>query len=161
MATELPPRPAPLATARRFAFVASQYNAAYVEGLVEAARSELSHIAPLSQLVVWNVPGAFEIPIVVQELAAQGNYDSILAFGVILQGGTEHANLVAGSITDALLRTSLHYRIPVLHEVLLVKNEEQAQARCLEPQLNRGVEAARAAVRVLQTLDSLRNAPTS
>jgi 6,7-dimethyl-8-ribityllumazine synthase len=158
MAHELPSRPQPLSAPRKFAIVASQYNPRYVQGLVDSAVAELALIANASAVQVWHVPGAFEIPLVVQEIAAKGIADAIFAFGVILQGATEHATLIAGSITDRLHQTSLQFRIPVLHEVLLVQNEEQAHARCLEPDLNRGIEAARAAVRVLNTLDSLRNA---
>jgi 6,7-dimethyl-8-ribityllumazine synthase len=157
MAHELPSRPTPLSAPRKFAIVASQYNPRYVQGLVDSALGELSIIAPGSPAAVWHVPGAFEIPLVVQEIASRGLAEAIFAFGVILQGATQHAALIAGSITDRLHQTSLQFQIPVLHEVLLVQNEEQARARCLEAELNRGVEAARAAVRILSTLDSLRN----
>ena len=158
MAHELPTRPDPLQSPRRFAIVASQYNPQYVQGMVDSARAELAVLARDSQIKVWEVPGAYEIPLVVQEIASMGTADAVFAFGVILQGATEHAALIAGSITDRLHHISLQFRIPVLHEVLLVQNESQARERCLEPQLNRGVEAARAAVRVLRTLELIRNA---
>jgi 6,7-dimethyl-8-ribityllumazine synthase len=140
---------------RTFAIVASQYNATYVNGLVANARRELEAIGPGMNVTVHEVPGAFEIPLVVQELATRGEIDAIIALGVIIEGETQHAALVAATVTDALQRIALNHRMPVIHEVLLVKNEEQARTRCLEGELNRGVEAARAAVRMAHVVADL------
>ena len=85
----------------------------------------------------------------------RGGIDAIIALGVVIEGETAHAALISGAVTDALLRLSLTHRIPVVHEVLFLKNEEQARVRCLEPELNRGVEAARVAVRMTQLIDEL------
>ena len=99
-------------------------------------------------VILYEVPGAFEIPLVVQEVAARGGIDAIIALGVIIEGETAHAALIARTVTDSLQRIALTQRLPVIHEVLLVKNEEQARARCLGPEFNRGMEAARVAVRM-------------
>jgi 6,7-dimethyl-8-ribityllumazine synthase len=104
---------------------------------------------------VQEVPGAFEIPLVVQEIAMRGGIDAIIALGVIIEGETQHAALISAAVTDALLRIALAHRIPVIHEVLLLKNEEQARVRCLEVELNRGIEAARVAVRMAQVFSDL------
>jgi 6,7-dimethyl-8-ribityllumazine synthase len=64
--------------------------------------------------------------------------------------------LIAGAVTKALLDLSLAHRVPVLHEVLVCKTPDQAKERCLMPAINRGTEAARAAVRMLAALRSLR-----
>ncbi|MES2573277.1 MAG: 6,7-dimethyl-8-ribityllumazine synthase [Verrucomicrobiota bacterium] len=140
---------------RNFAIVASQYNAEYVNGLVESAKRELAVIAPASQVSVVEVPGAFEIPLLVQEIASLGNIDAIIALGVIIEGETAHAALIGATVTESLQRISLTHRIPVIHEVLLVKNEEQARARCLDMELNRGIEAARVAARMVQVIAAL------
>jgi 6,7-dimethyl-8-ribityllumazine synthase len=156
MSTELPDRPPPLATERMFAVVASSYNTGYVDGLIAGAKTEFAAIAPASSVELHRVPGSFEIPLVVQELAEHGTLDAILAFGLIWQGETLHADLIATAVTRALMEISLRFRVPVLHEVIVVRTEEQARERCLEPRLNRGVEAARAAVRMLKSLDGIR-----
>ena len=116
------------------------------------ATDELSIIAPHAKLSVIRVPGAYEIPIAVQAIARNQRPDAILAFGLIFDGETLHASLIAGAVTQALSNISLNASVPVLHEVLVVKNEEQAKARCLSPEINRGTEAARAAVRIVRTL---------
>ena len=152
----MPDRPQPLAGARRFVVVASHYNAVLVDGLVAAAREEFAAIAPGSSVEIHRVPGCFEIPLGVQTVGEQGNADAILAFGLLWEGETSHANLIATAVTHALLSLSLRLKLPVLHEVIVAQTEEQARERCVGTKINRGTEAARAAVRMLQTLDTIR-----
>jgi 6,7-dimethyl-8-ribityllumazine synthase len=152
MSTEFPLRPEVLNEAVRIAIVASEYNRSYVDGLVRFASEELAAIAPQAKLTNVRVPGSFEIPIAVQTIAKYQKPDAILAFGLIFDGETLHASLIATAVTQALLTISLKESVPVLHEVLVAKNEEQAKARCLSPELNRGTEAARAAIRIVHTL---------
>ena len=154
-----PQRPRHAFSARRtFAIVASQYNPEYVKGLIDSVRCELETIAPKSNVTLFEVPGAFEIPVVLQEVAARGGVDALIALGVIIKGQTAHADLIGNCITDALQNIALRFRIPVIHEVLLVDNEEQARARTLGKTQNRGVEAARAAVQVAEAMSEVRPA---
>jgi 6,7-dimethyl-8-ribityllumazine synthase len=152
MSTEFPVRPEVLNGAVRFAIVASEYNRHYVDGLVRFASEELRAIAPQALVSLVRVPGSYEIPIAVQTVAKYQKPDAILAFGLIFDGETLHASLIANAVTQALLTISLKESVPVLHEVLVAKNEEQAKARCLSPDINRGTEAARAAIRIVHTL---------
>ena len=71
------------------------------------------------------------------------------------KGETAHADLIARSVTAALMNIALEFRVPVIHEVLLLRNEEQAKARCLGTDLNRGIEAARAGVSIARTVNEL------
>ena len=138
--------------------LASIYNSEFVDGLVAATREELAIIAPGSAVEVHRVPGSFEIPLGVQAVGERGNVDAIFAFGLLWQGETSHADLIATAVTNALLDLSLRLKVPVLHEVIVAQTEEQARERCLGTKINRGTEAARAAVRMLQTLDAIRGA---
>jgi len=146
-------RPSSSLPGRSFAIVASEYNPLYVQGLIDAVRGELAQLSPGAEVALHRVPGAFEIPVVVQEVAHEGKAEAIIALGVIIRGGTAHADLIGQCVTDSLQKIALQFRTPVIHEVLLVADEVQARARTLEGGKNRGVEAARAAVRVLQALD--------
>lgn len=139
-------------TSRSYAIVASQFNDTYVQPLVDHASRELTEIEPGAKIEVFRSPGSFEIPVFVQAAAGLKKFDAILALGVIFQGETGHANLIAESVTKALLDISLAHRVPVIHEVLFLKNEEQARERCLETEHNRGLEAARAAVLAARNL---------
>jgi len=133
--------------------VSSTYHEEYAEGLLDHARKELLAISAATEINVHEVPGAFEIPLVVQAIARAGNVDAIIAFGLIMEGQTAHATLISTAVTDGLMRIALMTGIPVVHEVLVVINEEQARARCIDDQLNRGTEAARVAMRMAQVMD--------
>jgi 6,7-dimethyl-8-ribityllumazine synthase len=141
---------------RRFFIVASQFNRQYVQGLVDHATEELRALAPDATISVHRVPGAFEIPVIVQELVAQDKADAVIACGVILQGETNHAQNLSRSVTDALQRIAVEHAVPVINAVLSFDNESQARARCLENRINRGTEAARAAVEIANVLADLR-----
>lgn len=135
-----------------YAIVASKFNETYVRAMVDHAHSELNTLEPDAPVVLVWTPGSFEIPLFVQATAELKRFHAILALGVILEGETEHARLVAESVTKALLDLSLKHRVPVIHEILLLKNEEQARERCLGTTHNRGLEAARAAVSAARKL---------
>jgi len=152
MSNAIPSRPRQFQQRRSVAIVASQYNPEFVEGLCAHAQRELAVLLPNSAIQQFQGPGAFEIPLFVQEIAERGAFNAIIALGVVIQGETQHARLVAEAVTHALLDLTLRFRVPVIHEVLLLDNEAQARERCLEEEINRGTEAARVAVRMIQAL---------
>ena len=140
-----------------FCIVASRFNAQYVDGLVDHATEELRTLAPEAMVSLHRVPGAFEIPVVVRELASRENTDAVIACGVILQGETNHARNLSRSVTDALQRIAVEHGVPVINVVLSFDNEDQARERCLGKKINRGTEAARAAVEIVNVLSELRD----
>ncbi len=144
----------------RFAIVASLYNSHYVDAMLRAARAELKRAGALSVQVV-RVPGAYEIPVVAATLALQAAgaepaVDAILCLGVILRGETTHAAHIGEAVSQALMQIQLQHHVPVIHEVLLLENEEQARVRCLGRQQNRGTEAAQTAITMAGVMRSLR-----
>ena len=137
--------------------MASQFNARYVQGLVDHAEEELHSLASSAAISIHRVPGSFEIPVVVRELARKKKKDSaIIACGVIMQGETNHAKNLSRSVTDALQRIAVDSGVPVINVVLSFDNEDQARERCLENRLTRGTEAARAAVKIASVMSELR-----
>ena len=134
----------------KIVIVASTFNKKYTDALVENCRGELDRVAPGVAVTVVRIPGAFEIPMVVnRELQREGKPDAIIALGVIIRGSTAHADLIGEAVTRELLRASCDHLTPVIHEVLLLENEEQAEERCCGEALNRGREAARTAISML------------
>jgi 6,7-dimethyl-8-ribityllumazine synthase len=156
MSRAIPRRPDVIELKRRLVIVASQFNARYVQGLVDHAEKELNILAPNAAISIQRVPGAFEIPVVVRELASLDKADAIIACGVIMQGETNHAKNLSHSVTDALQRIAVDHGVPVINVVLSFDNEAQARERCLENKINRGTEAARAAVEIANVLSELR-----
>jgi len=151
-----PTRPRASDKQRTFIIVASQFNAPYVDGLVDHATEELRALAPNASVSIERVPGAFEIPVVVRELARQEKADAVIACGVILKGKTDHAQNLSRSVTDALQRIAIGHGVPVINAILSFDNETQARERCLEHKINRGTEAARAAVKIADVMSKLR-----
>ncbi|HVF70979.1 MAG TPA: 6,7-dimethyl-8-ribityllumazine synthase [Chthoniobacterales bacterium] len=156
MSKAAPSRPRASGRNRQFAIVASLFNRPYTQGLVDHAIAELRALSPSADISVHHVPGAFEIPVVVREIALKKNTHAILALGVILQGKTSHAEHLARSVTDALQKIAIDHGIPVINAVLSLETETQARERCLGSKINRGTEAARAAVTVGELLADLR-----
>jgi 6,7-dimethyl-8-ribityllumazine synthase len=156
MSKSVPPRPHVIAAKRRFAIVASQFNAQYVQGLVDHAEKELRSLASSAAISIHRVPGSFEVPVVVCELARRKRADAIIACGVIMQGETNHAKNLARSVTDALQRIAVDHGVPVINVVLSFDNEDQGRERCLENRINRGTEAARAAIEIASVMSELR-----
>lgn len=148
MASLLPSRPRQIGPRRTIAIVASQFHKEFVHGLLTHAQAEIEAIAPGTNVRVVEVPGAFEIPLVVANLAAIPEIDAVIALGVVIEGETAHAALVGHTVTDSLMRIMLNTGTPVIHEVLLLANEEQARVRCLQDEINRGTEAARVALQM-------------
>jgi 6,7-dimethyl-8-ribityllumazine synthase len=157
MLSTAPHRPQIAKTKPTFCVVASRFNGQYVQGLIDHATEELRALIPDAVILIQRVPGAFEIPVVVKELASQRKADAVIACGVILQGETNHAQNLSRSVTDALQRIAVEQAMPVINVVLSFDSEDQARARCLENRINRGTEAARAAVEIANVLTDLRN----
>jgi 6,7-dimethyl-8-ribityllumazine synthase len=156
MSKSVPPRPHVVAAKRRFAIVASQFNPQYVQGLVDHAAEELRELAPGAAISIHRVPGSFEIPVVVRELARKKKSNAMIACGVIMRGETSHAKNLSRSVTDALQRIAVDYGVPVINVVLSFDNEDQARERCLQNSINRGSEAARTAVEMANVMSELR-----
>jgi 6,7-dimethyl-8-ribityllumazine synthase len=133
-------------TSFHFGIVCSQFNTEYTDALLASTLKGLSLASHTAQVV--RVPGAFEIPLQIQRLAKNqtSRFDGLIALGLVWQGKTGHAQEITRAVTDSLMRIGLECDIPVIHQVLCVKTEAEAKARTMGSKLNRGSEAATAAI---------------
>lgn len=135
-----------------FAIVVSRYNEYITQRLLEGARAVLARQGAALVDVAW-VPGALEIPLAARRLAQARHegggprYDAIICLGCIIKGETLHFDLVAQNAATGMARVALDTGVPVINEVLAVYDPEQAAARA-GGRVNRGEEAARAAIRM-------------
>lgn len=138
-----------------FAIVASLYNARYVDAMLRAAQAELK-CAGAKRIRVVRVPGAYEVPIVAARLArTEPGLGAVICLGVILRGQTTHAAHIGDAVSRALMDIQLKYEVPMVHEVLLLENEQQAVVRCLNKEHNRGREAAQTALAMARVMSEI------
>jgi len=142
----------------RFAIIASLYNRRYVDSMLRSAKAELKR-AGAGNVRIIRVPGAYEIPVVAARLARASSssapISAIICLGLILRGETVHAAHIGEAVSRALMEIQVRHEIPVIHEVLLLENIPQAEARCRDPKHNRGSEAAQTALAMAKVMRGL------
>lgn len=139
----------------RVALLVARFNEFVVDGLVAGARRVLGRHNVNVETV--RVPGAFEMPLAAQKLAATGRFDGIVALGAVIRGGTAHFEFVAGECTRGLGKVTLDAGLPIGFGVLTCDTETQAIDRAGAGDGNKGEEATLA---VLEMIELLRRIPT-
>lgn len=140
----------------KFALVVGRFNSFVVESLVNGAIDALvRHGISEQAITLVRAPGAFELPLVAQKVAALGEYDAIIALGAVIRGGTPHFEYVAGECTKGLAQVSLEFGVPVAFGVLTVDSIEQAIERSGTKAGNKGAEAALSALEMVSLLSQL------
>lgn len=146
--TEITSRPVPSET--KVAIVVARWNELVTKALLEGALDTLKS-AGITNVTVAHVPGTWEIPVVVQKLLS--SHEGAVALGCILQGATNHAALLAGDVSSALMKLQLETGKPVTWGVLTPENQEQALERSGLKLGNKGREAAGALLETISVLD--------
>ncbi len=140
----------------RFCLVVSRWNSFVVESLLSGAVDALKrHGASDADLSIVRVPGAFEMPVILDKLAAGGKYDAIIALGAVIRGGTPHFEYVAGEAVKGMAQVSLKYAMPIAFGVLTVDSIEQAIERSGTKAGNKGAEAATSAIEMVNLMRQL------
>lgn len=137
------------------ALVAGRFNQFIVEQLVEGAQDALKRNGlDENSMLVW-APGAFELPLVADRLAATGQFDAIVALGAVIRGGTPHFDYVAGECASGLTRVGLDHGLPVTFGVLTTDNVEQALERAGTGAGNKGFDSVMTAIEMVETLQKI------
>ena len=131
----------------RIAIVASRFNDEIVSGLIDGALSCLArHGAEDENLSMFRVPGAFEIPTLAAKLADSHKYDAIVTLGCLIRGDTPHFDFISAQVTNDLSRVAVERRFPITFGVITCNTYEQAVERSKPGNMNKGWEAALAAI---------------
>lgn len=140
----------------RYAIVVSRFNAFVVESLLQGALDALKrHGVSEDTIDVVRVPGAWELPLVVDRVARKDQYDAVIALGAVIRGGTPHFEYVAGECTKGISQASIEHDVPVAFGVLTVDTIEQAVERSGTKAGNKGAEAAMSAMEMVSLLKQL------
>jgi 6,7-dimethyl-8-ribityllumazine synthase len=145
------------AKGKKFAIVVARFNSFIVESLLDGAVDTLKRVGDIAEqdITVVRIPGAFEMPLAVQKVAASGKYDAIIALGAVIRGGTPHFEYVAGECTKGLAQVMMQHSIPVAFGVLTVDSIEQAVERAGTKMGNKGAEAAMSSLEMVNVLSQL------
>ena len=128
----------------KFAVVVARFNSGITEKLLDGARKALAS-AGADSIEVFQVPGAFELPLAAKWLA-HGGYSAIIALGAVIRGETPHFDFVAGEAARGLQQVALECNIPVAFGVLTTDTMEQAEARAGGRHGNKGYDTAMTAI---------------
>ena len=141
---------------KKIALVAARFNSFIVEHLISGSKDALlSSGADESDIEIFYVPGAFEIPLALKKIASSGKYDGIVALGAVIRGGTPHFEYVAGECVKGISQASLDSEVPIAFGVLTVDTVEQAIDRAGANSGNKGAEAAESVIRMINLLEQL------
>ena len=144
----------------KVAIVVSRFNSFIVDSLVSGAIDVLKRTGGMSDddITLVRVPGAVELPVATQKVAAKGKFEAIITLGAVIRGGTPHFEFVAGECNKGLAQVAMQYSVPVAFGVLTTDTIEQAIERAGTKAGNKGGEAALSAlemINVMRALDSL------
>ncbi|MDH3637265.1 MAG: 6,7-dimethyl-8-ribityllumazine synthase [Gammaproteobacteria bacterium] len=141
----------------RFGIVVGRFNSLITERLLTGASDTLHrHGVDRDNITVIWVPGAFEIPLAAKAMAETGKFEALVALGAIIRGATPHFDYVAAECSRGISRVSLEHGIPIGFGVLTVNSVEQANERAGTKSGNKGVDAATAALEMVNVLRELR-----
>ena len=140
----------------RFCLVVARWNSFVVESLEKGALDTLQrHGASAEDITIVRIPGAFEMPLVLDKIAAKREYDAIVALGAVIRGGTPHFEYVAGECVKGMAQVTLKHGVPIAFGVLTVDSIEQAIERAGTKAGNKGGEAAASAIEMVNLLRQL------
>ena len=137
----------------RFGIALSRFNEEIGDGLLSGASDELAKLgANADDITLVTVPGALELPLVLQTMAKSGKYDALIALGCIIRGETYHFEVVSNESARGITEAQLFTGVPIANAVLTVENDDQARVRMVQ----KGREAAQCAIEMAHLLKAVR-----
>ena len=136
----------------RIGIVQSRFNPVVCESLLGACRSQLLQLGVSdTDITLATVPGALEIPLVLQQMAGSGNFDALIALGAVIRGDTFHFEVVSNESARCVSDVQLDNGLPIANAILTTDSDEQAEERMII----KGEEAAQVAIEMANLLKAL------
>lgn len=147
-------KPTPSGAELRIAIVRGRFNESIGAALLAACLERLNALGVATgRVTLVSVPGALEIPLALQQLAATGHYDALIALGAVVRGDTYHFEVVSNESASGITQVQLDAGLPVANGILTTDTEEQAMARVAQ----KGSDCAEVAVEMANLLREIRN----
>ena len=148
-----------IAEGKKFAMIVSRFNDFITDRLVGGAMDALIRSGARDEDIdIVKVPGAFEIPMLAQKMAARGRYDAIICLGAVIRGATSHYDYVCAEVSKGIASVSLESGVPVIFGVLTTDTIEQAVERAGTKAGNKGWDAAISAVEMANLTEAVSRA---
>jgi 6,7-dimethyl-8-ribityllumazine synthase len=142
----------------KFAIVVSRFNSFVTERLLSGALDALERSgAGAENVEIIRVPGSWEMPVVVAELAKQKRHDAIICLGAVIRGDTPHFDYVANEAAKGIAQASMQYSVPVAFGILTTNTLEQAIDRAGAKSGNKGFESAMSAIETANLMRQLQS----
>lgn len=136
--------------------VISTFNKPVTKGLLNGCLKALSEKGiKKKEIQIYRVPGAFEIPALVNILAKKNSYDAIISLGCVIKGETDHYNFICEAVSKGMMDITIMNTVPILFGVLTCQNKELAFSRSTLTPNNKGYEVGLAAIEQIETFNSL------
>lgn len=136
----------------RIGIVQSRFNRMVCEGLLASCREQLVlHGVRDDDITLVTVPGALEIPVLLQRMAQSGRYDALIALGAVIRGDTYHFEIVASESARGITEVQLRSSVPIANAILTTDTDQQAEERMSV----KGAEAASVAIEMANLLKGL------
>jgi 6,7-dimethyl-8-ribityllumazine synthase len=133
----------------RIGIVVGRFNSDIGEGLLSSCTAELTKFGVSARdMRIATVPGALEIPLVLQRMAQSGDYDALIALGAVIRGETYHFEIVSNESCAGIARVQLDTGVPIANGILTTEDDDQALARMAQ----KGADCALAAVEMVNLL---------
>ena len=140
----------------KIAIVISQFNEKVSNGLLAGSKAFYNKTFKDNNLVIYKVPGAFEIPSTVKQLLkSHEDFDAIVTLGCVIKGETAHFEYISSSVTDSISRLSIKARIPIIYGILTTYNYDQAIERSDPSKKDKGGEVMETAISTVKTYQNI------
>ena len=142
----------------KFAIICARFNELITKSLLEGALNAFKQhsVSEKSLTLAW-VPGAFEIPLIAEQLAFSAKFDAIICLGAVIRGATPHFDYVSGQMAAGIAKTSYESKVPVIFGVLTTDTIEQALERSGTKAGNKGYDSVQAAIEMADLMQQLKS----